>query len=329
MGYGIGISQQAMNAGVIDPDQPNRIDGDLVAARTALGYQRLAARLDLKNAAALPLDVVLTWQDYKLTQEDFYGTGINSTSADHTNYRLDGSEYVAGATWRPLRGITIGGRAAYLAPVVSGGTDPLFPTTSSHFSEAEAPGIRGLPSFGRGEAFASFDWRDSETHPRRGGAYKATYSQYVGIDDATYDFARLDVAAQQIIPLGNRYRRIELRAAANMTEARDGAAVPFIYLPSIGGAATVRSYSDGRFRDRHAIFARAEYQWEAWWALDAAIFVDAGQVAANRSDFRLSETEFAYGLGFRLHSNTQFLARLDLAYGRDGFMPVLGFKYGF
>jgi len=73
----------------------------------------------------------------------------------------------------------------------------------------------------------------------------------------------------------------------------------------------------------------AEYQWEAWWALDAAVFVDAGQVMNRLRDLEIGSFETTYGIGFRLHSNDAFLARLDLAYGREGFMPYLGFKYGF
>jgi hypothetical protein len=46
-------------------------------------------------------------------------------------------------------------------------------------------------------------------------------------------------------------------------------------------------------------------------------------------DLKAGAFETAYGIGFRLHSNSAFLARLDLAYGREGFMPYLGFKYGF
>jgi len=328
-GYGIGIRQQAMNAAVIDPEQPNRIDGEVIAARTTLGYQRLAARLDLRNVAAWPLDVTVGWEDYKLTQEDFYGRGINTTAEGRTNYRVDGSEYSAGVSWRPMRGVTIGGGGAYLAPIMRAGTDSRYATTQSRFTEQQAPGLSGLPSFVRGGAFAALDWRDSDTHPRRGGTYQATYSQYVGVDDATYDFSRLDVSAQQIVPLGGRYRRIELRGAATLTNAGDGADVPFIYQPTLGGVSTVRGFSEARFRDRNAMFARAEYQWEAWWALDVALFADAGHVAADRSALNLRDLEVAYGLGFRLHSDDRFLARLDLAYGREGFMPILGFTYGF
>jgi outer membrane protein assembly factor BamA len=329
LGYGIGITQIAMGAAVVDADRPNRVDGQFVAARTTLDYQRLGARMDLRNVAAVPLDVFINWQDYRFTQEEFYGTGITTTAENRTNYRVDGSEYSAGMTWRPLRGISIGGGATYLAPIVSAGTDSRYPTTQSRFTEEHAPGISGLPPFIRGDAFASFDWRDSETHPRSGGVYKASYSHYAGIDEAAYDFSRLDVSAQQILPLGGRYRRLELRAATMMTNPREGANVPFIYQPTLGGVSTVRGFNEGRFRDRNTMFARAEYQWEAWWALDVALFADAGQVAADRSEFTLKEFEVAYGLGFRLHSDDRFLARLDLAYSREGFMPILGFTYGF
>ena len=46
-------------------------------------------------------------------------------------------------------------------------------------------------------------------------------------------------------------------------------------------------------------------------------------------DFAMRSFVTNYGIGLRLHSNSKFLARLDLAYGREGFRPLLGFKYGF
>jgi hypothetical protein len=39
--------------------------------------------------------------------------------------------------------------------------------------------------------------------------------------------------------------------------------------------------------------------------------------------------DITYGIGFRLHGNENFIARLDLARSREGFLPILGFKYGF
>lgn len=43
-----------MGSLVVDSDQPNRIGGSLIAARTLRGYQRLAARMDMLNVNGAP-----------------------------------------------------------------------------------------------------------------------------------------------------------------------------------------------------------------------------------------------------------------------------------
>jgi len=191
------------------------------------------------------------------------------------------------------------------------------------------PGFETLSTFIRSDLSIAFDWRDSATHPRRGGHYRATASAYDDHNLGQYDFRRLDVAVQQILPLPNAYRRLEVRATAAFTDAANGQRVPLIYQPALGGAHTLRGYRDARFRDRHSVSMSAEYQWEAWWALDAALFVDAGQVMPRLRDFTAKDVEVTYGVGFRMHSDTAFLARLDLAFSREGFVPLLGFQYGF
>jgi hypothetical protein len=285
--------------------------------------------MDMLNVTGRPIALAIRWQDDKLPQEDFYGPGQDSTQAQRSNYRLDSSEFAAAASWRPAGPLTLGSELTYLSPVIGEGTDARYATTQSTFTESDAPGLSDLPAFVRGNLSIAYDWRDSDTHPRRGGHYKAIASQYSGIDDSSFDFRRVDISAQQIVPLPNRYRRIELRAAAAFTDSTQGGDVPFIYQPAIGGSQTLRGYADSRFRDRNAVWASAEYQWEAWWALDAALFVDAGQVAAHRSDLSLRNFDVTYGIGLRLHGNANFIARLDLARSREGFHPILGFKYGF
>ena len=328
-GYGIGISAKAVGSSIVDDDQPNRVDADFTAARSLRGYQRMAARIDIKNASGGPLDLSVRWLDYRSPQEDFYGLGPDSLASQRSNYGVDGSEVGGGIAWRATDSLTIGGELAYLTTVMREGTDTRFATTQSMFDESNAPGLTEVPQFLRANAALGYDWRDSDTHPRRGGNYTATFSNYYGVDADAFNFRRLDVSAQQIVPLPNRSRRIELRAAAAFTEASSGCDVPFIYQPRLGGTNVLRGYSESRFRDRNAVWASAEYQWEAWWALDAALFVDAGQVAARRSDLSLRNFELTYGIGFRLHGDGNFIARLDLARSREGFHPILGFKYGF
>lgn len=326
---GIGFTRHAIGSPIVDPHQANRIDLDLSAGRSILGYQRLSARVDVLNVASAPINIALSWRDDQMPQEDFYGLGQGSSESRHVSYRHDTRDVTAAIEWKPFRRVIVGGAVAHLAPVLGRGTDSRFPSIEATFDPSTAPGLGGLPQFIRADATLGFDWRDSASHPRRGGNYQVKASRFDGQGDDGTNFRRVDVHLQQVVPLGNRYRRLELRAQAALTGADSFARVPVIYMPYVGGPETLRGFSNTRFRDRQAVSMTAEYQWEAWWALDAAVFVDAGQVAHTVGDFAMRSFATNYGIGLRLHSNSKFLARLDLAYGREGFRPILGFKYGF
>ena len=326
---GIGFTRHAIGSAIVDPTRANRIDIDLSAGRSLTGYQRLSARVDVLNVAGAPINFGLRWRDDQMPQEDFYGLGQDSSEGHRVSYRLDTTDVTAALEWKPFRRVVIGGAVSHLTPALGRGTDPSFPSIEATFDPSTAPGLGGLPDFIRADATLGFDWRDSASHPRSGGNYQVIASRFDGQGDDRTDFQRVDIRLQQIVPLGNRYRRLELRAQAALTGADSLARVPVIYMPYVGGPETLRGFANTRFRDRQALSMSAEYQWEAWWALDAAVFVDAGQVAHTVGDLALRSFVTNYGIGLRLHSNSKFLARLDLAYGREGFRPLLGFKYGF
>jgi hypothetical protein len=319
-GYGIGFTREAIGAALVDPKQPNRIDFSALAARSFRGYRRLAARVDLLNAGGAPIDFAARWQDFDRAQEAFYGIGADTSMDDRTNYRVEGAEAGLDARWRLSRRFALNGSLSYFDATIGPGTDSRYPTL---------PETVAMSDYLRGDLSIAYDTRDSASHPREGGRYAASLSRFESRDSETADFSRAGIEGQQLLPLGNRYRRIELRAAANFTLAPEGTRVPIIFQPSLGGVRSLRGFSDSRFRDRHAVSATAEYQWEAWWALDAAVFVDVGQVFDRATNFAADRFEYAYGVGFRLHGNDKFLARLDLAFSREGFIPVLGFTYGF
>src|SRR4030095_4650259 len=98
---------------------------------------------------------------------------------------------------------------------------------------------------------------------------------------------RVAIDLQQYVPLPDRYRTIALHARANFTDARSGQEVPFYFQPTLGGAQALRGFREFRFQDRNSLLLTGEYRWEAWWALDGAVFVDAGTVAAERRGLSL------------------------------------------
>ena len=218
---------------------------------------------------------------------------------------------------------------SYMQPKIASGTDSRFPSTEQVFDPATIPGLTAQPDFLRNDAGAAFDWRDNPLHPKAGGRYGVELSDFRDQNLDAYSFRRVAVELQQYVPLPNRYRTIALRAAAVMTDPRAGSDVPFFYQPTLGGARELRGFREFRFQDRNSLALTAEYRWEASWLLDGALFVDAGKVAATRSDLTLRALDVSYGFGFRIHSNSAFTARLNLAFSREGFIPLLRFEHVF
>jgi len=326
--FGVGFDR-AIGAGDPDPELPNRVGLTARAAISTRGYKRVGAGLDFRNLGGGAFDVSLRSQYYEFPQEDFFGLGPGSLKANRTDYRLDSFDTGIVAQWKPVRFIDLGAGLSYLTPRIDSGTDSRFPSTELVFAPSTLPGFSAQPDFLRGDVLAAFDWRDNPFHPKVGGRYSVQLSQFRDRDLDSFDFRRVDIDLQQYIPLPNRYRTIALRVGMDLTDADAGQQVPFYYQPTLGGAQTLRGFREFRFRDQNVLLLTAEYRWEAWWALDGALFVDAGTVAANRRDLSFSDMDVSYGVGFRFHSNSAVVGRLDLAFSREGFIPLLRFEHVF
>jgi hypothetical protein len=326
--FGVGFDR-ATAANDPDPDLPNRTAVTARAAISTRGYKRLAAGLDFRNLGGASFDIGLRSDYYEFPQEDFFGLGPDSVKANRTDYRLDSFDTGIAARWRPLRFLDLGAGISYLTPRIDSGTDSRFPSTELVFAPSSIPGFSAQPDFLRGNASAAIDWRDNPLHPKIGGRYAVQVSQYRDRDLNAFDFHRVDIDIQQYIPLPHRYRTFAFRAGAEITDADAGQQVPFYYQPTLGGAQTLRGFREFRFRDQNSLLLTAEYRWEAWWALDGALFVDAGTVAANRRDLSFGDMDVSYGVGLRFHSNRAVVGRLDLAFSREGFIPLLRFEHVF
>ena len=303
------------------------IDGH--AASSTRGYRRASAGFTMQPIGGAPLDLRVGGQYYEHPQEDFFGLGPESVKTARSNYLLEATEANAELRWRPAKWIDLAGGMSFISPRVGEGTDSRYPSTDLLFDSSTIPGFQAQPDFLRGDASAAVDWRDNPLHPHAGGRYGVQVSNFRDQDLDAFSFRRVEVDVQQYVPLPNRYRTLAFRAAGVFTDAAAGNEVPFYYQPTLGGAQELRGFREFRFRDQNSLLLTAEYRWEAWWALDGALFVDAGKVAAHRRDLTLHDLDVSYGIGFRIHSNNAFVARLDLARSREGFIPLLRFEHAF
>jgi hypothetical protein len=113
------------------------------------------------------------------------------------------------------------------------------------------------------------------------------------------------------------YRGTRVLGVRLLVEAIDGEP-QFVDLPRLGGSEYLRGYPRGRFRDKAATLASAEYSWELGNYFAAYMFVDAGRVWSSLADVTLADPRLGYGIGVQVHTILDYLGRVQLAASRDG-----------
>lgn len=288
---------------------------ELEAGATFRNYRLLRADFSLPRLLRERLEVGVETTYRYHPQEDFYGRGPESVRDDRVSFLYEGRDVQGRAVARLRPWLRTGIRAGRLSPAIEPGRDTRFPSVEERFPEFAAPGLFEQPAFAYGGVFAEIDFRDEPGNARSGGHYTFAWRTYADRDFARYSFDSVDVLLQHFVPVFDKKRVFAFQAGLIGTDADAGHRVPFYLQPTVGGSRTVRSLSDYRLRDTHAVWLNAEYRWEAFGLLDMALFTDAGTVAPSFSDLDLSGLTPAYGLGFRFNTAKAVFLRLDLATG--------------
>jgi hypothetical protein len=258
------------------------------------------------------------WQDS--TQVNYFGVGPDTAADLRSQYRLQTLDLVGYARYRPERWLALSGRFGWLnSPSLSSATGPFnrdYLDAQTTFPADPAMTLPEQPQFLHAEAAVTVDSRDWRGHPTGGALYRASAGIYSDRTLDAFSFRRYELEGAQFIPLFRKAWIVALHGWGAFSEADAGHAVPFYMLPGLGGANTLRGYPNFRFHDRHLLLATAESRWPLFQHIDAAVFVDAGTVAARVGDLGFERT--TYGFGFRVHSHQATTARVDVARGREG-----------
>jgi hypothetical protein len=283
------------------------------------GFMRADAGFEFPLLAdgRLATGVEALWQDS--TQLNYFGLGPDSSEDLRSQYRLQTMNIVGYARYRPERWLAVSGRFGWLdRPSVASATGPFKPDAldaQAAFPTDPAMTIPEQPQFLHGEVAITADTRDHADHPARGALYRASAGMY-SADQRRYSFRRYEVEGLQTLPFGDGLWTVVLRGWGVFANASPDQEIPFYLMPALGGASTLRGYSNYRFHDRHLLLANAESRLALFPHVDAAVFVDAGTVAARVSDLGFDRT--AYGFGFRLHTHKSTIGRVDVARNDEG-----------
>ena len=292
---------------------------DASAAISWRGYKMAQARVEMPKLLRSRLAVGSQVRLQDFTQVNYFGAGPESFEENESEYRLQSTNLVGYATFRPVQWLAIGTSVGWLKPSVEerGGFfgKEVFDTVDL-FADDIVFSQPDQPTFIHTEASVTADTRDYPGHPTNGGLYRAAAINYSDRDSGIFSFRRYEVEGARFIPLSDSRVVIGVHGLLAASDTGDGEAVPFYLQPSLGGHNSLRSFADYRFHDRNLLLLNVEGRVAMMTHVDAAVFLDAGNVAPRVGDLNFDKR--SYGVGLRLHTRRSTFARLDLANGSEG-----------
>jgi outer membrane protein assembly factor BamA len=290
---------------------------------SARGYHKQDMHVGLPRLMNRRVRVDLYAVRHDYPSLNYYGSGPDSARSGRSAYRLEDTAIDAAVTVDLTSRWRAGGGAGYLFNNVGRGTDSRFVSSEEVYS---VPGFDAQSNFARVGAFVQYDSRDFAPGPRSGGNYVAQVHRFSDRTFGRFDFHRLDLEAQQYVPLFNKRRVIALRAKSITSFARDGETLPFYMQPVLGGSDDLRGYRPFRFRGNNLLVINAEYRWEVFSGMDMALFTDAGKVYQQRSEFNLRNLESNVGFGLRFNARNMTFMRIDVGFSHEGYQVSVKFN---
>ena len=297
----------------------DRLLFDTSAAISMRGYRTAQARIELPELQGGKFTVgsQFRWQD--ATQINAFGQGPDTLESGLAQYRMRSSNLAGYATMRPWRSVAITGQGGWLKPSI---LEP------SGFFRGNPPDLRMVfpgdpvytvaeqPGFLYAETSLTVDTRDSPGHATQGGLLRGVASTYSDRDSGAFSFTRYEGEAAGFVPLAASQVVLAAHGWLVASDTADGRFVPFYLQPSLGGANTLRSFTNYRFHDRNMLVLNIETRVAVLTHMDAAVFLDAGNVAPRVGELNLDKR--SYGAGVRFHSRRNTFARVEVANGADG-----------
>jgi outer membrane protein assembly factor BamA len=293
------------------------------AQSSARGYHKQDLLFELPGFLNKRVTVDLYAVHHNYPSLNYYGPGPDSDRTGRSAYRHEDTAIDATVSVEIMPKLRAGASAGYVFNNVGAGNDSRFISSEKIYTVA---GIGAQSNFFRTGAFVQYDYRDFAPGPRAGGNYIAQFHNFSDRTFGQSDFRRLDLEAQQYIPLFNKRRVIALRAKSITTFTTDDKTVPFYMQPMLGGSDDLRGFRPFRFRGDNLLLMNAEYRWEVFSGMDMAVFGDAGKVYMQKSDLNLKQLESSIGFGLRFNARNQVFMRIDVGFSHEGYQVSVKFS---
>ena len=296
-----------------------------IERRVNLHYRNLGLFADRFHA-----DVQLLWD--KDATVRFFGTGPDSVKQDETNMTIGvvGLYGTFGVNITPSARLSLGETIQRFD--ISRGAVPGLPYTADVFPAL--PGVHGTTLHAQ-RISLTYDDRDSFTTPTRGLSTNLFAEASLEILGSGTNYVKSGVEAVYLRPFWDAWMVLVVRG---LLEALAGPSdTPFEVLPALGGASTLRGFSEKRFygfgrvllnvETRVRLFTLRLFGTEA--EFQAAPFVDVGKVFNTLEQSVGGSLEVTPGIAFRGLVRPSVVGHLELGVSREGPAIFVGLDYPF
>lgn len=156
----------------------------------------------------------------------------------------------------------------------------------------------------------TYDTRNNAFEPEKGVMLQFYFDQFAPYFASNYLYTSYVIDLRRFI----RVCRDQVPAIQFLGNF-NGGQVPLRSLAALGGSSLMRGYYEGRYRDRNAGVAQAEYRVPVFWRFGAVAFADMGNVGPYLKYVNFQHLKYSYGGGVRIALNQAEKLNLRLDYG--------------
>ncbi|HEY1586265.1 MAG TPA: BamA/TamA family outer membrane protein, partial [Polyangia bacterium] len=184
---------------------------------------------------------------------------------------------------------------------------------SGTIDDALVPGFTTGTQFVRETVAVHLDSRPVET---ASGVMVDGAAHYThGILDDSSSYLRLHTHVGTQVEIWH-HRTLYLGVSADDLVRFGTTPIPFSELATLGGPDDLRGYGRGRFRDASSLIGTVEWRWPVWMWMDGSLFFDyGGTFGPAFHGFAVGDLRPDVGIGFRVHTASKFVMRIQVAYG--------------
>ncbi|MBU1882155.1 outer membrane protein assembly factor [bacterium] len=259
----------------------------------------------------------------KLTEEPFYGIGIDTQFDDESTYTKEQTFAEATFGYHPAGNFKLECRFGTEFVNTMRGLEEGMPSTTTLYDSQTLPGLCDQVELFHTMLGMVVDTRDRPGNPTKGFDAEVSGGFFTEVGDDRFGYWQFNFDATRYVHLF--YERVlAVRIAAQRNDPLEDRGIPFYNLAELGEHETIRGFKRGRYRDRDMLLGSLEYRWPIWrswddYGVDFLIFGDVGQVTPDLlEEFEVDNFKPGIGGGIRFWGEEALILRLEAGHSEDG-----------